>query len=264
MIAEQGWVTAIDGCRIAWRRDGEAGRPVVILSHSLGASMAMWDEQVEALAGHYAVVRYDTRGHGASDAPAGDYSLDRLGRDVLAVMDHLGIASARFCGLSLGGMTGQWLGVHASERIERLVIANSSAHMGPPESWQQRIAAVRESGMAALAPAVLERWFTPAFLAADGPGVARTRARLIATDPDGYAGCCAAIRDMDLRPIIGLVRAPTLVIAGAQDPATPPDHSDLIAARIAGARLVTLEAAHLSNIEQPEAFNAALREFLNG
>lgn len=264
MATQQGWATTVDGCRIGWRRDGDAGRPVVILSHSLGASMAMWDEQVASLAKQYAVVRYDTRGHGASDAPAGDYSLDRLGRDVLAVMDHLGIASARFCGLSLGGMTGQWLGVFAPERIERLVIANSSAHMGPPEGWQQRIAAVREGGMAAVASAVLERWFTPAFLAAGGPGEERTRTRLFATDPDGYAGCCAAIRDMDLRPIIGLVRAPTLVIAGAQDPATPADHSELIQSRIAGARLVTLDAAHLSNIEQPEAFNAALREFLNG
>lgn len=264
MGMEQGWATTVDGCRIAWRRDGDAGRPVLILSHSLGASMAMWDEQVASLAGEYAILRYDTRGHGASDAPAGDYSLDRLGRDVLAVMDHLGIASARFCGLSLGGMTGQWLGVHAPERIERLVIANSSAHMGPAESWQQRIAAVREHGMAAVASAVLERWFTPAFLAADGPGVERTRAQLLATPPEGYTGCCAAIRDMDLRAIIGLIRAPTLVIAGAQDPATPADHSALIQSHIAGARLVTLDAAHLSNIEQPEAFNAALSAFLNG
>lgn len=263
MSTEQGWATAVDGCRIAWRRDGDAGRPVVILSHSLGASMAMWDDQVASLAGEFSVLRYDTRGHGASDAPAGDYSLDRLGRDVLAVMDHLGIVSARFCGLSLGGMTGQWLGVHASERIERLVIANSSAHMGPAEGWQQRIAMVREHGMAAVASAVLERWFTPAFFAADGVGVERTRAQLLATMPEGYAGCCAAIRDMDLRPIIGLIRAPTLVIAGVQDPATPADHSELIQSRIAGARLVTLDAAHLSNIEQPEAFNAALREFLN-
>lgn len=262
MTKQQGWATAVDGCRIAWRRDGDAERPVVILSHSLGASMAMWDEQVEALAAHFAVVRYDTRGHGASDAPAGDYSLDRLGCDVLAVMDHLGIASARFCGLSLGGMTGQWLGVNASERIERLVIANSSAHMGPAEGWQQRIVMVRESGMAAVASVVLERCFTPDFLTAGGLGVQRTRARLLATDPDGYAGCCAAIRDMDLRPIISLVRAPTLVIAGAQDPATPPTHSELIQSRITGARLVTLDAAHLSNIEQPEAFNAALGEFL--
>jgi 3-oxoadipate enol-lactonase len=262
MAEEQGLATSVDGCRIAWRWDGEPGRPVVILSHSLGVSMAMWDDQVKALGGEYRILRYDTRGHGGSDAPSGDYSLDRLGRDVLAVMDHLGIASAHFCGLSLGGMTGQWLAVHAAERIERLVIANSSAHMGPAEGWQQRIATVRAEGMAAITGAVLERWFTPAFLGGGAPGVERTRRMLLATSPDGYAGCCAAIRDMDLRPIIRLIASPTLVIAGSLDPATPAEHSELIRARIAGASLATLPAAHLSNIEQPDGFNAALRAFL--
>ncbi|MEY4721142.1 MAG: 3-oxoadipate enol-lactonase [Pseudomonadota bacterium] len=262
MTAPEGFATMIDGCRIAWRMDGPADAPVLVLSNSLGTAMAMWDDQVSALSRHFRVLRYDTRGHGASSVMPGDYSLDRLGRDVIGLLDALGIESAHFCGLSLGGMTGQWLGVHAPDRIDRLVIANSSSFMGPPESWQQRMNTVRDQGMAAITQAVLDRWFTPAFAAIAAPGLERTRAQLLATSADGYAGCCAAIRDMDLRPVVHLIHRPTLVIAGSQDPATPPDHARAIATAIAGARLVSLEAAHLSNIEQPAAFTAALLDFL--
>lgn len=262
MTAPEGFATMIDGCRIAWRMDGPADAPVLVLSNSLGTAMAMWDDQVPALARHFRVLRYDTRGHGASSVMPGDTSLDRLGRDVLGLLDALGIESAHFCGLSLGGMTGQWLGIHAPDRIDRLVIANSSSFMGPPESWQQRMNTVREQGMAAITQAVLDRWFTPAFAAIAAPGLARTHEQLLATAPGGYAACCAAIRDMDLRPVVHLVHRPTLVIAGSQDPATPPDHARAIASAISGARLVSLEAAHLSNIEQPAAFTAALLDFL--
>lgn len=262
MAKEEGWATTVDGCRIAWRWDGPPRGPALILSHSLGVSMAMWDDQVKALAADYRILRYDTRGHGASSVPSGDYSLDRLGHDVVAVMDHLGIASAHFCGLSLGGMTGQWLAVHAADRIERLVIANSSAFMGPAKAWQQRIETVRTEGMAAITDAVLERWFTQSFLIGEANGAELTRQMLLETGPAGYAGCCAAIRDMDLRPIIGLIASPTLVIAGTVDPATPAEHSELICSRIAGSQLTMLAAAHLSNIEQPEGFNQAVRAFL--
>lgn len=263
MTAPEGFATMIDGCRLAWRMDGPADAPVLVLSNSLGTAMAMWEDQVPALARHFRVLRYDTRGHGASSVMPGDTSLDRLGRDVLGLLDALGIESAHFCGLSLGGMTGQWLGIHAPDRINRLVIANSSSFMGPAESWQQRMNTVREQGMAAITQAVLDRWFTPGFVASGAPGLARTREQLLATAPGGYAACCAAIRDMDLRPVVHLVDRPTLVIAGSQDPATPPDHAQTIASAIAGARLVSLEAAHLSNIEQPAAFTAALLDFLS-
>lgn len=263
MTAPEGFATMIDGCRIAWRMDGPADAPVLVLSNSLGTAMAMWDDQVPALSRHFRVLRYDTRGHGASSVMPGDTSLDRLGRDVIGLLDALGIESPHFCGLSLGGMTGQWLGVHAPDRIDRLVIANSSSFMGPPESWQQRMNTVREQGMAAITQAVLDRWFTPAFAAIAAPGLARTREQLLATAPGGYAACCAAIRDMDLRPVVHLIDRPTLVIAGSQDPATPPDHAQAIATAIAGARLASLEAAHLSNIEQPAAFTAALLDFLS-
>lgn len=263
MTAPEGFATMIDGCRLAWRMDGPADAPVLVLSNSLGTAMAMWEDQVPALARRFRVLRYDTRGHGASSVMPGDTSLDRLGRDVLGLLDALGIVRAHFCGLSLGGMTGQWLGVHAPDRIDRLVIANSSSFMGPAESWQQRMNTVREQGMAAITQAVLDRWFTPGFVASGAPGLARTHEQLLATAPGGYAACCAAIRDMDLRPVVHLVDRPTLVIAGSQDPATPPDHAQAIASAIAGARLVSLEAAHLSNIEQPAAFTATLLDFLS-
>jgi 3-oxoadipate enol-lactonase len=262
MTAHEGLATMIDGCRIAWRMDGPANAPVLVLSNSLGTTMGLWDEQVPALSQRFRILRYDTRGHGASSVMPGDYSLDRLGRDVIELLDSLAIAQAHFCGLSLGGMTGQWLGVHAPERIDRLVIANSSSFMGPPESWQQRMTTVREQGMAAIAEAVLDRWFTPAFAASNAPGLARTRAQLLATSADGYAGCCAAIRDMDLRPVVHVINRPTLVIGGSKDPATPPDHAQAIATAIAGSRLLSLDAAHLSNVEQPAAFTAALLDFL--
>jgi 3-oxoadipate enol-lactonase len=262
MTAHEGLATMIDGCRIAWRMDGPANAPVLVLSNSLGTTMGLWDEQVPALSQRFRILRYDTRGHGASSVMPGDYSLDRLGRDVIELLDSLAIAQAHFCGLSLGGMTGQWLGVHAPERIDRLVIANSSSFMGPPESWQQRMTTVREQGMAAIAEAVLDRWFTPAFAASNAPGLARTRSQLLATPADGYAGCCAAIRDMDMRQVVHVISRPTLVIAGNKDPATPPDHAQAIATAIAGSRLLSLDAAHLSNIEQPAAFTAALLDFL--
>ncbi|MCP5379286.1 MAG: 3-oxoadipate enol-lactonase [Novosphingobium sp.] len=262
MTEPHGFATMIDGCRIAWRMEGPQDAPVLILSNSLGTAMAMWDRQVPLLSGRFRILRYDTRGHGASAVMPGGYSLDRLGRDVIELMDGLGIQTAHFCGLSLGGMTGQWLGVNVPERIGRLVIANSSSFMGPPQSWQQRMDLVRTQGMAAIAQAVLERWFTSGFIDEGGAGLDRTRAQLLDTSPDGYAGCCAAIRDMDLRPIIHLIDRPTLVIAGTMDPATPPDHAKRIVASIGGAQLVTLEAAHLSNIEQPDIFTGALLNFL--
>lgn len=262
MTEPHGFVTMIDGCRLAWRSDGPADAPVLLLSNSLGTAMAMWDDQVATLASRFRVLRYDTRGHGASMVMPGDYSLDRLGRDVIELLDALGIERVHFCGLSLGGMTGQWLGVHAKARIDRLVIANSSSFMGPPQSWQDRIGLVRAQGMGVITQAVLDRWFTPGFAASEPPGLTRTRAQLAATPPEGYAGCCAAIRDMDLRSIVHLVDRPVLVIGGSLDPATPPDHAEAISAAIAGARLVMLEAAHLSNIEKPAAFSAALLDFL--
>lgn len=262
MTRRNGLATMIDGARIAWSLEGPGDRPVLMLSNSLGTGMAMWDAQIAAFAQSFRVLRYDTRGHGGSTASPGDYSLDRLGRDVVELLDTLGIPAVDFCGLSLGGMTGQWLGVFAPHRVRRLVLANTSAFMGPPDGWQDRIQRVRGQGLAAIAEAVLARWFTPDFLARNTPAAAAVRTQLLATDPIGYSGCSAAIRDMDLRPIAALIARPALVISGDLDPATPLAHAQWLQANIAGARLVTLNASHLSNVEQPEAFAAATLAFL--
>ncbi len=257
-----GQVTTGDGCGIAYRVDGPDEAPVLILSNSLGTAMAMWEPQLAAFAARFRVLRYDSRGHGASDVPAGAYSMDRLGRDVIELMDALGIARASLCGVSKGGMVGQWLGVRAPERIEKLALCNTAAYMGPPAGWDQRIAAVTAGGMAAMTEPVLERWFTPEFRATAPEAIAPVRDMLLTTAPAGYAGCCAAIRDMDLRITDPLIRRPTLVIAGSRDPSTPPDVTGAVAAMIPGAQLVTLEAAHLSNIEQPDGFTRAVLDFL--
>lgn len=259
---QSGVIKTGDGCALSWRSDGPEEAPVLLMCNSLGTALAMWDGQVGALSQTHRVLRYDTRGHGKSDVPPGGYSLDRLGRDVLELTDALGIARFDFCGLSLGGMTGQWLGVRAPERIDRLVLCNTSAYMGPPEGWDLRIRTVLSGGMEVMVQPVLERWFTPEFREASPAAIAPVHDMLLGTSPAGYAGACAAIRDMDLRPIGQLIKAPTLVIAGERDPATPPEHSEAIAAAISGSRLVRLDAAHLSNIEQPELFLAAVHGFL--
>ncbi len=256
------YVVVDDGRRIAIRIDGAVDRPPLLLSNSLGTTFRMWDAQIAALGEVFRVIRYDSRGHGRSDAPAGDYSIARLAADALAVLDSLHIETAAFVGLSKGGMVGQWLGAHAPERLTRLALANTAAWMGPASAWQGRIETVMRDGMGAITEAVLERWFTPRFREASPQAVAPVRDMLLATAPQGYAGCCAAIRDMDQRASLGAIAVPTLVIGGLQDPATPPATAEEIADGVAGSRLVMLDAAHLSNIEQPEAFTAALLDFL--
>jgi 3-oxoadipate enol-lactonase len=255
-------VTTDDGIDLYIEIEGAEGAPVLLLSNSLGTQLEMWAPQVEALTSRYRLVRYDSRGHGRSGASVGDYTIERLGLDAVAILDALNVPRARFCGLSMGGMVGMWLGTHEPERLERLVLANTAAWMGPPDAWQGRIEAVLRDGVGAITEAVVERWFTPGFRARALETVVGMIDTLRITPPGGYAGCCAAIRDMDQRETIRAIRAPTLVIGGAQDPATPLAKAQEIAEAIAGARLIVLDAAHLSNIEQPEAFTAALIEFL--
>lgn len=251
-----------DGCAIAFDYRPLEGKPALLLSPSLGTAMALFDPQIEAMASRFSIVRYDPRGHGASAVPPGGYSLDRLGRDVIELLDYLELDRVHYAGVSLGGMTGQWLGYRAPERLNGLILANTSAYMGPPAGWAGRIATVLADGMAPMVDPVLERWFTPAYRASDTVNVERIRALLLATDARGYAGCCVAIRDMDMRPMASLIRARTLVIAGAKDPATPPEHAELLATAIPGANLITLDAAHLSNVEQATMFNDAVASFL--
>lgn len=262
--AASGFVTTGDGCRIGWQLDGPADAPVLLLSNSLGTDRTMWAPQIDAWTADFRVLRYDQRGHGVSDAPAGGYSIDRLGRDVVELLDALDIASVDFCGLSLGGMVGQWLGIRTADRVRRLILANTSSYMGPPANWDARIASVLKDGMAPLAGPSVERWFTPEFTAASPAAIAPVEHMLQTTSPAGYAGCCAAIRDMDMRRTAALIDTPVLVIGGSRDPATPPPHSDALAGTIAGARLVMLDAAHLSNVEQSAAFARAVLDFIAG
>ena len=257
------FVTLGDGCRLAYHLDGPPDAPVLLLSNSLGTTLEMWDPQLVAFTERFRVLRYDSRGHGASDAPAGAYSMDRLVRDAEELLDVLGIDQVHFCGLSKGGMVGQWLGVRAPGRLDRLVLANTAMYMGPPAGWQQRIDDVRREGMSMLAEVTAERWFTPAFRARAPETVTWVQSMLLATPPEGYAACCAAIRDMDLRPTAALITSPVLVVAGTADPSTPAERADELAAALrVEARVVRLEAAHLSNVEQPDAFTSAVLDFL--
>ncbi|MFL5308895.1 MAG: 3-oxoadipate enol-lactonase [Myxococcales bacterium] len=250
------------GIRIFHRFDGKSDSPVLVLSNSLGTDMAMWDPQIPAFAERFRVLRYDSRGHGQSAVPPGPYRIEDLGRDLLALLDALGLSRVHYCGLSKGGMVGMWLGVNAPDRVERLVLCNTSAYLGSPELWNARIEAVRRSGMQAVVPQVLERWFTADFRAREPEAVEKVRRMLLATPPEGYAACSAAIRDMDQREAIAAIRAPALVVVGASDPATPPEHGRQIAERIRGSRVVELPAAHLSNVEAKDGFSSAVLEFL--
>jgi len=248
--------------RLHYEFEGDSAAPVLMLSNSLGTDLGMWAPQMPALTTSFRVLRYDTRGHGQSSVPPGPYTVAQLGRDTLDLLDALEIPRAHFCGLSMGGMTGMWLGIHVPERMISLALCNTAAKIGTAETWDARIAAVRAGGMKSIVDAVLARWFTPAFIAKATPELAAVRAELERTPPDGYTACCAAVRDMDQRDAIAGIRTPTLVIAGTHDLATPPAEGRLVADRIPDARYVELPAAHLSNIEATPGFNAALTSFL--
>lgn len=248
--------------RIHYRIDGRDGAPVLVFSNSLGADLSMWDPQVAALASRFRVLRYDTRGHGESAVPAGPYDIAQLGGDVVALLDRLELPRVHFCGLSMGGAIGQWLALNAPRRLDRLVLANTSAKFGTPELWRARIDAVNAGGVAAIADAVLGRWFTADYAAREPATLARMKAMMIATPASGYAACSAAVRDVDHRELLAGVAAPTMVIVGKHDVATPPADGALLAAGIPGAQRVELDAAHISNIEAADAFSAALTSFL--
>jgi 3-oxoadipate enol-lactonase len=252
----------VDGCKLNVEVEGRAGAPVLMLSNSLGTDLGMWQPQVKPFTERFRLVRYDRRGHGKSDAPAGPYSMERLGRDVLGILDHLGIATIDWCGLSMGGMVGQWLGANAPQRIRRLVLANTACYYPVKEPWNDRIALVRRDGVAALADATMGRWFSDGFIAREPATIARMKAMMLATPNAGYIGCCEAVRDMDHRALLPAITAPTLIVAGRYDVATPLEAAQFIAARIPGATLTTLDAGHISNIEQADQFTATVLGFL--
>ena len=244
--------------------DGDATQPWLVLSHGLGLDLAMWEPQMPALRERFRVLRYDARGHGASGVPAGPSTIEQLGRDVIGLLDGLGIARAHFCGFSMGGVIGQWLAINAPERLDKLVLAHTAARIGPVSMWNERIAIVESRGMGAISEAAMLRWFTPRFLAAEPEVVGTLKAAMERNDPHGYASCCAAIRDADFRDALGAIAVPTLVLSGAHDAATTPADGAFLAARIPGAGHVEIDGAHLSNFERPAAFTRALLDFFGG
>lgn len=239
--------------------DGPAGAPVVVLGNSLGTSTAVWGRQVAEFRQHARVIRYELPGHGGSPAAAGPYSIGGLGAGVLALADSLGVGRFAYCGISLGGMIGMWLAANAPDRITGLGLVCTSAYLPPADSWRARASQVRADGMASVSAAVVGRWFTPAFAARAPAVISEFRAELERTDPAGYAGCCEAIAAMDLRADLSRITAPTLVLAGADDPATPPDHGAAIASLIRGARLQVIPAtAHLATVEAADTVTRVL------
>jgi len=253
----------VNDSRVFYRLQGNAGRPVLILSHSISTDHAMWDLQVADLLPYFQILRYDTRGHGASEVTAGEYSIEMLGKDVLALADRLEIPKFAFCGLSMGGAIGQWVAAHARERVTHLVLANTSPQFVPRSNWETRIATVLKGGMSAVVELAMQRFFLPETLAKQNPHVASTRSVFLGTDPIGYLGCCAALRDMNHGDLLKQIKVSTLVISGDHDVATPwAGHGERLAQGIPGSKAVHLAAAHLSNIERPHSFTGALLEFL--
>ena len=246
---------------VSGRPDG----PVVVLSNSLGATHAMWDANLAELERHFRVVRYDTRGHGRSPVPPGPYSIDDLADDVVALLDRLGVERAHFVGLSLGGMTGMRLAARNPERVDRLVVLCTGAHLTPPSAWRDRAATVRADGTQAVAEAVVARWFTPGFLEAAPEVRATCEAMVAGTPAEGYAGCCEVIAVMDLRADLPAITASTLAIAGANDPATPPPHLEAIADAVEDGRLLVVpDSAHLASAQQPGTITPAIIDHLVG
>lgn len=250
------------GVRLAVRVSGVPDKPAVVFSNSLGADLGMYDEVAARLATDACVIRYDTRGHGRSGAAQSGYAIERLGRDVIAILDALDIRRAVVCGTSLGGLTAMWLGLHAPDRVSGLILANTAANFPPETMWRERAAAVRQNGVASLVEGSLERWVTARYRAACPARVAQLARMIETTAPAGYAGCCDILAETNLLPELSRIACPVQVIAGLHDPSTLPSRAAEIVSAINGAKMATLEAAHISAVEAPDAFAAIVRDFL--
>jgi 3-oxoadipate enol-lactonase len=251
-----------DGCPINVEVEGPENAPVLMLCNSLGTDLHMWDPQAPSFAKDFRLVRYDRRGHGKSGAPKGPYAMDMLGRDALAVMDSVGAKTVNWCGLSMGGMVGQWLGANAPERIDRLILSNTHSYYPDKAMWDDRIRMAQEKGIAGMVEPTLERWFTKEFRERAPERIAVMREMFLKTPLEGFLGCCHAVRNMDMRDAHARITAPTLVIIGLKDPATPPEAGKYIQEHIRGAKLAGLDAAHISNFEQPQAYVDTVLGFL--
>ncbi len=256
----------VNGIALNYELFGPEDGPVVALSHSLACAITMWAPQLAVLCERYRVLAFDTRGHGASEAPAGPYSLDQLGDDAVGLLDALDLPAVHWVGLSMGGMIGQNLALRTPDRILSLTLCDTTSAIpdAAQASWDERIAAAEGEGMTALVDSTMQRWFTAAALAADPPGLAAIRQLIADTPPAGFAGCAGAIRRLNYTARLGEITAPTRVIVGEEDPGTPVAASEVLRDGIPGADLVVIaQASHLSNVEQPEAFNEAMLDFLD-
>lgn len=248
--------------QINYQTFGDASKPALVFSNSLGTKYSMWQPQIEHFQQDYYVICYDTRGHGGSEAPQGPYSLEQLGQDVVNLLDHLNIAKAAFCGISMGGLTGQWLAIHKPERFSQVIVCNTAAKIGQEQAWQDRAVLVREQGLAPIAATAASRWFTDPFIQSNPAVVAELSNDLGAGSPEGYANCCEALAKADVRDQLNSITVPVLIVAGQQDPVTTIADGQFMQQRIANSQLFEINASHISNIEQPEAFNQAVQTFL--
>ena len=251
-----------DGYQLNVSVDGREGGPTLMLSNSLGCTLQMWEPQMKALGQIFRVIRYDRRGHGKSGVPSGPYSMERFGRDVLAILDDLNIEKVHWCGLSMGGMVGQWLGANAPERLDRIILSNTACYYPDPTNWNNRIKAVKEGGLAAVADTVIAGWLTADFREREPQVTARLKAMLLACPAEGYIACCEALSTLDQRALLPKIKSPTLVITGRHDMSTPIAAGEYVRSQIPGASLTILDAAHISNVEQPHAFTETVVGFL--
>ncbi|WP_104498169.1 3-oxoadipate enol-lactonase [Acinetobacter indicus] len=247
---------------INYQTFGDAAKPALVFSNSLGTNFKMWQPQIDHFQQDFFVICYDTRGHGASSAPQGPYTLDQLGQDVVNLLDHLNIEKAAFCGISMGGLTGQWLAINKPERFSHVVVCNTAAKIGQEQAWNERAALVREQGLAPIASTAAGRWFTEPFIQSNAATVATLSNDLGAGSPEGYASCCEALAKADVREQLKDIQVPVLIVAGQQDPVTTVADGEFMQQRIGNAELFEINASHISNIEQPEAFNQAVQAFI--
>ncbi len=248
--------------QLFYRWDGPEHAPVAVFSNSLGTTHEMWDGQIAAFTKHFRVLRYDARGHGQSSVTPGPYRIEQLGGDVVGLLDALKLDRVHFCGLSMGGMVGMFLGANSAARFHKIVLCNTAAKIGTPDTWNARITAVQQGGLKAVAGAVIERWLTAGYRAAHPRETSEALGMLESGDAAGYVASCGAVRDMDYREKLGGIQVPALVVSGTHDPVTPPADGRYLAAQIPGAKYVELAAAHLSNIEARDDFNQQVLAFL--
>lgn len=248
--------------QINYQTFGDAAKPALVFSNSLGTNFKMWQPQIDFFQQDFFVICYDTRGHGASSAPQGPYSIDQLGQDVVNLLDYLNIEKAAFCGISMGGLTGQWLAINRPERFNQVVVCNTAAKIGQEQAWLERATLVREQGLQPIASTAASRWFTEPFIQSNATVVNNLQNDLGAGSPEGYANCCEALAKADVREQLKDITVPVLVVAGQQDPVTTVADGQYMVDRIANSQLFEINASHISNIEQPDAFNQAVQKFI--